>query len=151
MSASTAEVLWEHVRDADLCPGSSSLAQWRNVRWIRARVRGRAVPILPVIGYRDALVLHDVHHAVTGYGTALAGELELAAWELASGGCGWSVFFWIDRLGAVLVGLPFLPRRMLRAFRAGRGCRNLYGRSVDEILALEFEELARQVFVEPRA
>ena len=87
MSASTAEVLWDHIRDDDLCPGATSLAAWREVRWIRARIRGCAVPVLPVLGYRDALLLHDVHHVVTGYGTALPGELELAAWELASGGC----------------------------------------------------------------
>ena len=139
MSTTTADVLWEHVRRDDLCPGSTSLEEWLEVRWIRVRIRGRAVPFLPVIGYRRALILHDVHHAVTGYGTSLRGELELAAWELASGGCSWSVFFWIDRVLAVVLGLVLMPRRTVRAARAGLGCRNLYGRRPATILALDFD------------
>lgn len=143
----TAEVLWSHVHREDLCPGSETLEAWREVRWIRARVRERAIPILPVVGYRDSLVLHDVHHVLTGYSTRLGGELELAAWELASGGCGRHVLFWIDRSLALLLGLAFLPRRTIRAWRRGRGCRNLYRTpgGVDELLATDFEELARRV------
>jgi hypothetical protein len=145
MSISTAEVLWQHVQEDDLCPGSDSLEEWLAVRWIRVRIRGRAVPLIPVVGYRDALLLHDVHHALTGYDTSLCGELELAAWELASGGCRSSIPFWIDRLLALLLGLVLVPRRMLRAARAGRPCKNLYGERPARILALDFDEVRRRV------
>ena len=40
-----------------------------------------------------------------GYSTKLVGELELAAWELASGGCGLNLFFWLDRFLALALGL----------------------------------------------
>jgi hypothetical protein len=142
--ATTAEVLWEHVRKEDLCPGVSSLDEWLDVRWITARIGGRAIPVLPVVGYRDTLVMHDVHHAVTGYGTSLAGEIELAAWELASGGCGWSVLFWLDRLLAAALGLFVLPMRSIHAFRAGLGRRNLYGARRGDVLAADYDDVLRR-------
>lgn len=141
----TAAALWEHVREHDLCPGSRTLEEWRGVRWIRMRFGPRLVPVLPVIGYRAALHLHDVHHILTGYDTRLRGELELAAWELGSGGCGWSLVFWIDRLLGLLLGLVLCPVRLLRAFRRGLGCRNLYGERVDRVLEEDLQALARRV------
>jgi len=51
-------------------------------------VFGRTVPIKPMlVQQQQRLLLHDVHHLVTGYDTSFRGELELAAWELASPGC----------------------------------------------------------------
>ena len=144
-TTTTADVLWEHVQQKDLCPGSRSLEAWLGVRWIRARIAGRAVPVLPVIGYRNSLILHDVHHLLTGYGTSLPGEFQLAAWELGSGGCGWSVLFWIDRALAVVLGLVFLPLRTLRAFRAGLRCQNLYGARSETVLSSRYDEVARRV------
>lgn len=143
MTESTAAVLWRHVRDNDLCPGATSLAAWRQMRWIHIRVGGHVVRVFPVIGYRNALLMHDVHHTLTGYATSFAGEVELAAWELASGGCGRDPFFWIDRLIAVPIGLVLLPRRTIAALRAGRSHRNLFGESADRILAMDFEEVRR--------
>lgn len=145
----TAAVLWDHVQSADLCPGSESLEAWLDVRWIRARVPGwrggPTIPILPVIGCRNALILHDVHHVVTGYETSLSGEVELAAWELASGSYGWNLFFWIDRSIAALVGALVLPVRTARAFRRGLGCRNLYGLSSRDVLEQDFEDVVARL------
>jgi len=143
MSETTAAVLWRHVRDNDLCPDASSLTAWRQVRWIHVWVGNRAIPILPVIGYRNTLLMHDVHHALTGYGTSFTGEVELAAWELTSGGCGWSPFFWIDRLIALPIGLILLPRRTIAALREGFSHRNLFGQSADRILALDYEDVRK--------
>ena len=142
----TAAVLWRHAQQHDLCPGARTFAAWRSVRWLRVRLGGRAIPIFPVLGYRDALHLHDVHHLLTGYSTRLTGELELAAWELASGGCRRHVLFWIDRLLAVVLGLLLCPRRLARAFRAGRRCRNL---RASDVLESELDEIARRVGVAP--
>ena len=141
----TADVLWEHVQRDDLCPGVESLESWLDVRWIKTRIGSRAVPIVPVIGYQNALTLHDVHHVVAGYDTSLRGEIELAAWELASGGCGWSLFFWTDRILAFALGLVFVPHRMIRAFRAGLGRRNLYGLDRRDVLAWDYDDLLRYV------
>ena len=73
----TSTALWNHVREHHLCPGAGSLAEWQEVRRLRVRLRGRALPFRPVIGYREALQLHDVHHLLTGYSTRFVGELEL--------------------------------------------------------------------------
>ena len=143
VGSTTADLLWKRISRADICPGSSSLEAWRNARWIRARVRGRTVRVLPVLGYRKALLLHDVHHLVTGYSTSFRGELELAAWELRTGGCAWNGFFWVDRVLAVALGLLCCPRRIRAAWKSGRGQVNLYGRQPDDVLALDLEELRR--------
>lgn len=71
------------------------------------------------------LRLHDLHHIATGYSTDLAGEIQIAAWELA-GGCGRHVSAWVVNLGCVALGLIVCPRRMGRAFRRGEGVLNLF-------------------------
>ena len=68
-------------------------------------------------------------------------EYELAAWELASGGCAWNAFFWFDRIVLAAVGLLVAPRATLRGFRSGRGKRNLYGSGVEELLESDVEKL----------
>ena len=145
MSSDTASVLWGHIRANDLCPGSKSLEEWLHVRWIRARVAGRLWPIFPVIGYRNDLILHDVHHVVTGYDVTNVGEIEIAAWELASGGFGYNVFFWLIQIVVVLFGAPFCPRRSLAAFRIGWKQRNLYGFDADKVLNMEFQKIAERI------
>ncbi len=96
-------------------------------------------------GPRRSLIVHDVHHLLTGYGTDFLGELELAGWELGSGGCSWSFVFWADRTVAALIGLVVSPKRVFAAIRRGRTCRNLFGRDTDEVLGLDFEVLKRGV------
>ena len=143
----TGTVLWKHVREHDLCPGAESLEEWQSVRWLRVRIGGRVLPFLPVIGYREGLHLHDVHHLLTGYSTKLSGELELAAWELTSGGCRWHWIFWIDRLLAVVLGLVLCPRKCWRAARRGWACHNVYDRRAADVLAADFDELRHSVGV----
>ena len=74
---------------------------------------------------RRALPLHDTHHVATGYDTDLAGEAEIAAFELA-GGCGRYWLAWFYDLGAFAVGLVAWPRRTFRAFVRGRRAVTLY-------------------------
>ena len=105
--------------ERNIRPEGTHLEDWLAERWYRVGgVPG--VPILPLVGgLKHTLILHDVHHLVTGYDTDWDGELQLAGWELASGGCGWSVAFWFDRLGAFLAGPLTQPRPTLRAFARG--------------------------------
>ncbi|MFT4538123.1 MAG: hypothetical protein ACI841_000316 [Planctomycetota bacterium] len=91
-----------------------------------------------IIGYREPLILHDLHDVLRGHDTSLIGEIEIAAWELASDGCGASVFFWIIQIGALLLGLTICPRSTYRAFRAGMKHRNLYRSDPDQILGSSF-------------
>ena len=121
----------------------TSVDDWLDDDWFRVMIRGRLRPIVPLFGAKRALALHDLHHVLTGYGTDLQGELGLAAWELASGGCAGSLAFWVDRVFAVLLGCVLFPRQVLRALRTGRGCRNLFGVERDRALAIDLTRLAR--------
>ena len=99
----------------------SAVEDWIGDRWYRIG----GIPVLPLVGkIKHSLILHDVHHLVTGYDTSWTGELELAAWELASGGCGLNLFFWLDRFLALALGLFVCPRRLWRAASRGWKCRN---------------------------
>ena len=109
------------------------------------RVGGRRM--FKLGGIKTSLMLHDIHHLVTGYDTDLQGELEIAGWELGSGGCANHKFMWLDRGFTFLLALVTSPRALFRAFRRGRGSRNLYRADLDEILALDVEELRRRVSV----
>ncbi len=91
-----------------------------------------------------AIPLHDLHHALTGYGTDLAGEAEIGAWELV-GGCNTLFLVWIN-LAAVLTGMVVAPLRTVRAGWRARGQRTLYrdARNYDELLALGLAALRRE-------
>ena len=64
---------------------------------------------------RDALVYHDLHHVLTGYGTDLPGEVEVGAWELATG-CGRYGAAWVLNATIFALGLWRWPRRARAAW-----------------------------------
>jgi hypothetical protein len=100
-------------------------------RWVKLRLGGRAVPVLPNTRARVAAArIHDLHHVTTGYDTTWTGEGEIGAWELASG-CGPYLAAWMLNLSAFGVGLLISPGRMLRAFVRGRRTRNFYPEGYD--------------------
>lgn len=74
--------------------------------------------------HRWATPLHDLHHILTGYRPDWIGEAEIGAWELRAG-CRTLVVYWLD-LSGVVIGMLLAPGRVLRAFRAAKGCRTLY-------------------------
>lgn len=76
--------------------------------------------------HRWAIMLHDLHHVATGFGTDLTGEAEISAWELRGGrllALGWVASLVL--MGAFM-GLFVAPRRTLRAWRGAAGARNLF-------------------------
>lgn len=92
--------------------------------------------------YRQQVIpLHDLHHVATGYGTDLAGEGEIGAWELR-GGCN-TLFLVVINLLAVFFGFFVAPRRILKALKAAAGQRTLYalGDPYDSYLKLSLEEI----------
>ncbi len=94
-------------------------------QWVRIKLGPVPVVFPNTAGRRAALLPHDLHHVATGYDTTLVGEAEIGAWELASG-CRHYYVAWILNLGAVVTGMFLAPRRVVRAFRRGRQCTNLY-------------------------
>jgi len=70
--------------------------------------------------------LHDLHHIAAEYATDWPGEVEIAAWEIASN-CRRYSAAWLLDLAGWNVGLLIAPRRMFRAFvRGRRAAHNLY-------------------------
>jgi hypothetical protein len=106
---------------------------------------GRALKLPNPPSRRRVVALHDLHHVLTGYGTDLAGEAEVGAWELRAG-CN-TPFLWMINLTAALGGVFVAPLRTLRAFRAARGQRSLYvdGRELAALLDTPIAELRRQL------
>ncbi len=98
-----------------------------SARWVRVTLKP-----LPLSFYipnfdarRQALRLHDIHHLATGYQTNLAGEAEIAAWEIG-GSCTTYWAAWLLNFAAFCYGWVCLPHRVFRAFVHGRRTRNLY-------------------------
>lgn len=75
---------------------------------------------------RRAILAHDLHHMLTGYPCTLRGEFQIAAWEFGAGPMPhWAAALFC--LPLIAAGLLWSPRRMVRAFRAGRHAHSLHG------------------------
>jgi hypothetical protein len=101
-------------------------------RWVR--VESKPFPFyFPNSRARVAAAkLHDLHHIAANYETDWPGEIEIAAWEIASG-CTHYHAAWILNTGGFAVGLFVAPKRLFRAFVRGRRARtNLYREGFDE-------------------
>ena len=107
--------------------------------WFRITLGGRNVKVIKLKGLIESVAIHDVHHLLTGYGTDVQGEAEIAAWELASGGCSRHWLMWLDRLVALITVALFYPRASWAAAKRGWQERNLYGASLDPLLRQDLE------------
>jgi hypothetical protein len=105
-------------------------------------------PIPNTRARKRAVKIHDLNHLVSGYLTDRVGELEISAWELASGGCERYAAAWMLDLAGLIGGLMVAPRRTVRAFHAGRAQQNLYRSSLDELLMMPVDQ-ARQLVDQP--
>jgi hypothetical protein len=133
-SPTMAAVLEEHLRASGLPPDAGDSEPFAVVK-----VGPMPYPIPNTRSRKRAVRIHDLNHLVTGYRTDREGELEISAWELASGGCGGYGAAWVLDLAGLLGGLFMCPGRTVRAFRRGRGRRNLYPYAPDELLAMDFD------------
>ncbi|HEU4407893.1 MAG TPA: hypothetical protein VFS43_21710 [Polyangiaceae bacterium] len=96
--------------------------------------------------HRWGIMLHDLHHVATGYGTDVAGEGEVSAWELRRGLRNLGLYVGSLVVLGTMAGLMRAPLRTLRAFLASGGGRgSLFAdvdeRAYDELLALSVGEL----------
>jgi hypothetical protein len=104
---------------------------------------------------RRAIKFHDLHHVATGFGTDLAGEAEISAWELRRGISGLGLFIGSIVLSVALLGLFIAPRRTLRAWHASRTNRPLGSRrslfqterDYESLLRMTVGELRRELVV----
>ena len=100
-------------------------------RWVKVKLGPVPVWFPNTAARRRAVGLHDLHHIATGYQTDLAGEGEIAAWELAAG-CGHYVAAWVLNIAALAMGLVIAPRRVAAAWARGRRTRTLYSQAFDD-------------------
>lgn len=113
--------------------------------WVPIKVWKLTLKIPNTDGRRRAVRLHDLHHIVTGYRTDWPGEIEIAAWELASGCFRWPAAFVINSFG-LAIGFAVAPRRLVRAWARGKATRNLYRfDGVDELLPRTVEEVRHEL------
>jgi len=129
-----AAVLQEHLRASGLPPDAGDSELFAVVQ-----VGPMPYPIPNTRSRKRAVRIHDLNHLVSGYRTDREGELEISAWELASGGCGSYGAAWVLDLSGLLAGFFVCPGRTVRAFVRGRHQRNLYPYAHDELLAMELD------------
>lgn len=123
-----------------LAPGCTR-SDWYPGHFVYLDVGPAKVPLLPILRRSGPVVSHDLHHMLTGCAPDWPGEVELAGWELASGGCGWHFLYWLDRVLVFALGLVTAPRALWAGLRAGRGRRNLYRADREEVLHTDVERV----------
>jgi hypothetical protein len=141
----TEEALGSYLTELEIIEQGSDPADWYNGGWFYFKVRGRQIPFFPVSGFKKGLIQHDLHHLVCGFGTGWKGECEVAVWEIASGGCGPNLIYWMDRLTFFPIAFLCAPLRCSRALLRGLKNRNLYKLDTGRLLAMEFEEVVRLI------
>ena len=106
--------------------------------WVEFELGPIPMPFPNTDARRRAVRMHDLHHVLTGYQTDIYGEVEISAWELATG-CASMIAAWVLNLGGMALGILIAPRRTWHAWQRGRSSQNLYRSTLDEDL------LARRV------
>jgi hypothetical protein len=99
--------------------------------------------------HREAIMLHDLHHVATGYGTDIVGEGEISAWELRRGLRGLGLYVGSIVIAGTLAGLALAPRRTIAAWRASDARGSLFQtpRPYADLLAMSVGDLRRELRV----
>jgi hypothetical protein len=141
----TEEALGKFLVAHQLAKKGDGRDDWYAGNWFSMQIFGVQVPFFPRFGFRQGLPAHDTHHMLNDYPTNWVGECETAAWELASGGCGGHLLYWIDRLFFLVLALAIAPLRSARAWQRGWHQQNLYRFDPDRLLAMDLDEVRRFV------
>ena len=56
-----------------------------DLKWFTIKMGPVYLPLPNFKSRVDAVKIHDIHHLVTGYEANMKGEVEIGAWEIASG------------------------------------------------------------------
>jgi len=85
---------------------------------------------------RNAVLMHDIHHIVTGYPSTFTGETEIGAWEIGSG-CKKYWAAWILDISGMMAGIIYNLSGVLKAFARGRRTINLYHHTINTSQAMD--------------
>jgi len=112
-------------RDAYLAENGFTVAAYED-DWTDASFFGIKFKVPNTQRHRVAIMLHDLHHVATGFGTGLVGEGEISAWEARRGLS--SLGFYVGGIVAsgTLLGVLVGPRRALRAWRESSHTESLF-------------------------
>lgn len=91
--------------------GSSQKIAWLKVGKFK-------VPMYNFKQRREQIWKHDLNHLLTGYGTDWRGEASVSAWEVATGGYGFSPV-WLLIISGFMIGVFAYPKETFRAFVRG--------------------------------
>lgn len=119
--------------------------------WTAAALFGLRFRVPNPPGHRRAIMLHDLHHVATGFGTDPAGEGEISAWEFRGGLRGLDLYVRTIVTGGLLLGLALAPWRTIRAMRTSSR-RNLFALDAgeyDALLDLTIGELRERLDIAP--
>jgi hypothetical protein len=114
-----------------------------DARWTDASLLGIRFSVPNTPRHRWAIMLHDLHHVATGYGTDITGEGEVSAWETRRGLGDLGAYVSGIVLSATMAGVLIAPRRTWTAWWAPAATRSLFVRGIDyeALLALSVGEL----------
>jgi hypothetical protein len=119
-------------------------------KWTEANVLGIKFRVPNTKHHRWGLMLHDLHHVATGFGTNLTGEGEVSAWELSRGFGSLGLYVGSIVVSGVGVGMLAAPRRTYRAYREGNGSLFLDPTlDYDQLLDMTVGELRAQLMLPP--
>ena len=125
--------------------------RWMGIAIGEKRLKVWLMRLIPK-SLRDWLKVHDAHHLITGYNTDLAGEAEIAAWALPRNGLNFGAGSWIlpfltaaDSVIPILIGLILMPKRIINAWKKGKGEYSLHKLDSELVLAMEFDTARRYV------
>jgi hypothetical protein len=111
-------------RDAYLAENGFSAGAYDD-KWTEGSIFGLRVAVPNTRHHRWSIMLHDLDHVATGYGTDLVGEGEISVWELRHVRDLGPYVGALVSIGAI-AGVLFAPRRALDAWRHAARTASLY-------------------------
>jgi hypothetical protein len=118
-------------RDRYLAENGFTVAAYDDT-WTEGWVFGIPIKVLNTPRHRWAIMLHDLHHVATGFGTDLAGEGEISVWEARRGLRPLGLYVALIVAVGSLTGVLLAPRRALAAWRASGRATSLFASCVTE-------------------
>lgn len=105
-------------RDAYLEENGFTVASYA-AKWTEATAFGIPIKVPNTPRHAWAIMLHDLHHVATGYGTDMRGEGEISVWEARRGL--WPLGLYVAGIVVMgsLGGMLMAPRRALLALTVG--------------------------------
>jgi len=107
-------------RDAYLAENGFTVASYAD-KWTEATVFGIPIKVPNTPRHAWAIMLHDLHHVATGYGTDMRGEGEISIWEARRGLKPLGLYVATIVVFGSLGGMLMAPRRALAAWHAADG------------------------------